>query len=229
MFDISFDHSHSSRRPSVDESDGAYLAEVYSVLFHDDEIWIGTVDGYLMLYSVIQVQDSAVCSHKSSLGTRTRSDMAAFALHRYPPGKKLSPIQSEHCNHQLGMRQTMYYIPTAKERLIEEITSSKEYPEDTRQTRKISVIIDQSTKQYKVNVEAVRQFSQEFSMMNNASKERKRHSSTATCGENSDGSSTRGTNQSSRTRRQQQQLTKGPSIDSAVSMFSGDSRQSQGK
>jgi hypothetical protein len=54
---------------------------------------------------------------------------------------------------QNRMRQAMYYIPTAKERLMEEITSAKEYPDETRQTRKISVIIDQSTKQYKVNVE----------------------------------------------------------------------------
>ena len=51
------------------------------------------------------------------------------------------------------IRGFRYYIPTHKERLLEEITSAKEYPEDTRQTRKISVIIDQSTKQYKVNVE----------------------------------------------------------------------------
>jgi hypothetical protein len=81
--------------------------------------------------------------------------MATHTLHRYPPGKRLSPIQThnQHPSDQGHIRQTMYYIPTAKERLLEEITSAKEYPEDSRQTRKISVIIDQSTKQYKVNVE----------------------------------------------------------------------------
>lgn len=130
------------------------MAEVYSILFHDDEVWIGTVDGYLMLYSVIQVEDSVFDRKSSLMGSRTRSDMAAYALHRYPPGKRLSPIQTHNQHSDQGhVRQSMYYIPTAKERLLEEITSAKEYPEDTRQTRKISVIIDQSTKQYKVNVE----------------------------------------------------------------------------
>lgn len=27
--------------------------EIYSIMFFDNEIWIGTVDGYLMLYGVI--------------------------------------------------------------------------------------------------------------------------------------------------------------------------------
>lgn len=241
LFDITYDHSHSSRRPSIDDSDGGVLAEVYSILYNEDEIWIGTVDGYLMLYSVIQVEGLPVFDRKSSLGTRTKSDMMAYSLHRYPPGKRLSPIQSENSNQHTGVRQAMYYIPTAKERLLEEITSAKEYPEDTRQTRKISVIIDQSTKQYKVNVEgklntclnvlnrsfvAVRQFSQESA--NNTSTDRKRHSSTTTCGDNSESSSTKGTIQSLRARREQrQQLTKGQSVDSAVSLFSGDSLSNQ--
>lgn len=169
LFDTTFDHSHrfvifrcvipsncsSSRRSSADDSDGSDFAEVYSILFHDDEIWIGTVDGYLMLYSVVQVESPSNLNRRSSVGPRPRSDIATYSLHRYPPGKRLSPIQTHHQQHneQSPMRQTMYYIPTAKERLLEEITSAKEYPDDARQTRKISVIIDQSTKQYKVNVE----------------------------------------------------------------------------
>jgi hypothetical protein len=78
----------------------------------------------------------------------------------------------------------------------------------------------------------VRQYSQESSSTaNNTATDRKRHSSTTTCGDNSEGSSTKGPVQSLRARRQQRQyqLTKGQSIDSAVSMFSGDSvRQSPG-
>jgi hypothetical protein len=106
-----------------------------------------------MLYSVVQIEDSI--DRKSSFGQRTRNDATTYSLHRYPPGKRLSPIQThnQQNNDQSHVRQAMYYIPTAKERLLEEITSAKEYPEDSRQTRKISVIIDQSTKQYKVNVE----------------------------------------------------------------------------
>jgi hypothetical protein len=107
LFDITYDHSR-SRRPSIGDSDDGPLAEVYSVLYHQDEIWIGTVDGYLMLYSVIQVEDHPVFDRKSSLGTRTKSDMMAYSLLRYPPGKRLSPIQSENSNQHSGVRQAMY-------------------------------------------------------------------------------------------------------------------------
>ncbi|CAD5234909.1 unnamed protein product [Bursaphelenchus xylophilus] len=153
LFDITYDHSQSSRRPSFDEHDQLQTVEVYSIMYHENELWIGTVDGYLMLYTVSQVEDS--WERKGSVGKR-----AAKLHERYPPGKRLSPVQSNVAESPF-MRQTMYYIPTDKERLLEEIASAKEYPESERQTRKISVIIDPSTKQYKVNVEDIRQISAE--------------------------------------------------------------------
>lgn len=36
--------------------------EIYSIMYHDKEIWIGTVDGYLMLYKVV---DSSIYTDSS--------------------------------------------------------------------------------------------------------------------------------------------------------------------
>lgn len=111
-------------------------------MYHEHELWIGTVDGYLMLYGITEVEDP--WERKGSL---TKKNSKLYETHKYPPGKRLSPIQNDF-DDPFG-RQTMYYIPTDKEKLMEEITSAKEYPESTRNARKISVIIDPSTKQYK--------------------------------------------------------------------------------
>lgn len=177
LFDITYDHSQSSRRPSFDECDPFELAEVHSLLYHDEELWLGTVDGYLMLYRITQLEDSF-----ERKGSVTKKSCRLRETHKYPPGKRLSPVQSSfpaqttntddqqqphdqqqgpvHSNTTpedcWSTRQTMYYIPTDRERHLEELTSAKEYPESSRQTRKISVIIDPSTKQYKGELVSLR-------------------------------------------------------------------------
>lgn len=86
------------------------------------------------------------------------SNEVSFSLHKYPPGKRLSPINN--LSHLIPVhRQNMYYIPTLKETQVEENTSERECSPKDRETRKISVIIDQNTKKYSVSVAPVHSIS----------------------------------------------------------------------
>uniref|UniRef100_A0A915EQ89 Uncharacterized protein n=1 Tax=Ditylenchus dipsaci TaxID=166011 RepID=A0A915EQ89_9BILA len=201
LFDVTYDHSH--RRPSFDEDDQFDQVEVYCIMFHDREVWIGTVDGYLMLYKIMdQTAEGTHTGDDRGKLRHTNSQEASFSLHRYPPGKRLSPIHTDSVpNH----RQQMYYIPTAIETQVEESASVNEYPESERQTRKISVVIDSSSRKYSVNVQPVRQVSAD------SANENSRVASSSTRSSS---------NENERTKPLASPRAKQNSIDSAVSVFS---------
>ncbi|KAK0406461.1 hypothetical protein QR680_018585 [Steinernema hermaphroditum] len=151
LYDITYDHSH--RKPSFDDSDEPSPVEINSLLYHDDTVWVGTTDGYLLLYAVSPIHEEV---------QRKCSDVL-FALYKYPPGRRLSP-SSNYSSEIPIHKQPTYYIPTLKETQHEEHTSVNEYPESERRTRKISVIIDQNTKKYSVSVAPMRNSSDDHLM-----------------------------------------------------------------
>ncbi|KAI6243751.1 hypothetical protein M3Y99_00038800 [Aphelenchoides fujianensis] len=168
LYDIGFDHSRSSRRPSIDE-DSADGPEIFSILYHEDDVFIGTVDGFLMLYRV----EEAV--RRSSFSTNPSQTQGSNT--RYPAGKRLSPVQTN-SEEQHGSRQAMVSDEkrvVCERRLLFAVLHSRHAEKrcwrrsrvlasirrTLRQTRKISVVINPQTKEYRVNVEPVRQFSQE--------------------------------------------------------------------
>lgn len=53
------------RHPSIDDECEFDQVEIYSIMFFEDEIWIGTVDGYLMLYCIINYEIN--CDDKNEL------------------------------------------------------------------------------------------------------------------------------------------------------------------
>ncbi|KAI6226948.1 Rab-GAP TBC domain-containing protein [Aphelenchoides besseyi] len=214
LYDISFDHSQSSRRLSVDEVDPFDGPEVYSILYFNEEVFVGTTDGYLMLYRITQIEEAIYRGTMSASQKPSRG-----SLDRYPAGKRISPIQTHSDDHS-GLRQAMYYIPSHNERLLEEITSAREFSPDTRQTRKLSIMINPTTKEYKVQVQAVRQFSQEST---NDSRTRRNSSSAADSNSSPVAKIERSTSQRS---RQRPPLHSAQSIDSAFSQFSGDDHYS---
>ncbi|KAL3088285.1 hypothetical protein niasHT_023845 [Heterodera trifolii] len=148
LFDIRYDHSH--RKPSFDEDDDKLeQVELCSILFHLDELWVGTVDGYLMLYRVL-VEPPNNCKP-----IKTRS-----AECRFQPGKRLSAVHGLTQSVPKSKLQT-YYIPTENETKAEELNSSMELEterqmlaptEGTGGARKISVVIDPLSRKYSVNV-----------------------------------------------------------------------------
>lgn len=142
-------------------------------MYHAGEVWIGTVDGYLMLYGVV---DQAEMASHSCLASPTGPNSpftdvgvevsensgdsspdstgdASLTVQRYPPGKRLSPIHnlSPHAIPPHRYRHQMYYIPTATETQVEETTTRNEFPDSERQTRKISVKIDQASRKYSLS------------------------------------------------------------------------------
>uniref|UniRef100_A0A7E4V228 PH domain-containing protein n=1 Tax=Panagrellus redivivus TaxID=6233 RepID=A0A7E4V228_PANRE len=155
LFDVTYDHSH--RKPSFDEHDDFDAVEIHTILYFDNEIWIGTVDGYLMLYHVSPSSETS----ESSEGRQRRpscSNEISFSLHRYPPGKRLTPDNSV-ATSLPPHRQHMYYIPTPRETHDEENASCAEILPTGRATRKVSVVIDSLTRQYSVSVAPVRSIS----------------------------------------------------------------------
>uniref|UniRef100_A0AC34R7H0 Uncharacterized protein n=1 Tax=Panagrolaimus sp. JU765 TaxID=591449 RepID=A0AC34R7H0_9BILA len=163
LFDVTYDHSH--RKPSFSEEDDFNNVEINAILYHDDEIWIGTLDGYLMLYKVVPTDGTTESKPISrSDGDLTKkikpntSNEISFSLHRYPPGKRLQPDNNVPTTIPIH-RQQMYYIPTPKETQNEENASLQEHQASEMERRKISVVIDQNTKQYSVSVAPLRSIS----------------------------------------------------------------------
>lgn len=160
LFDIRYDHSH--RKPSFDElDDDLSQVEVCSILYHADELWVGTVDGYLMLYRVHLVDEftNELSMCRQFGGGTTAENGTIVAVSKYQPGKRLSPAYG--LSHPVPLnRQQTYYIPTENERRAEERNCYQECIMDgpERQARrKISVKIDRSTRKYSVNVLTLRQ------------------------------------------------------------------------
>lgn len=150
-------HINYFRKPSFDEGDDLDTVEINTLLYFDDEIWIGTVDGYLMLYNVIPNKNCTLRRTSLSDGDLRKprpiskkpscSNEVSFSLHKYPPGKRLQPDNNVPIAIPVH-RQHMYYIPTEKEAQVEEKTSLQEHTATEMEKRKISVVINQNTKQY---------------------------------------------------------------------------------
>uniref|UniRef100_A0A914C583 Uncharacterized protein n=1 Tax=Acrobeloides nanus TaxID=290746 RepID=A0A914C583_9BILA len=218
LFDITYDYSQ--RRPSFDDSDlDTETVEIYTIIFHDNQLWIGTVDGYLMLYNFQpqpEYHSNGIQPRSPSFSRRKASQTqeASFSLqkHRYPAGIRLSPrnnVIEEIPPH----RQQMYYIPTNKEAEFEETARVQEIPEAEWRTRKISVVIDKLTQQYSVCVEPVAS-----SISLDSANGTHPHNSISV-ERNSSSASNSNLSKSNLARRR---LMKGFSVDSAVSVFSND-------
>ncbi|KAL7073941.1 hypothetical protein ACQ4LE_006227, partial [Meloidogyne hapla] len=137
LFDIRYDHSH--RTPSFDEQDELLdQVEVCSILFHSDELWVGTIDGYLMLYRV--------SLNENSEGNKLSTARFRSSIRRYQPGKRLSAVHGLAQQLPYNGRQQTYYIPTENEKRVEERNSSMECMSmegtERQVSRKISVKID---------------------------------------------------------------------------------------
>uniref|UniRef100_A0A914IDW9 TBC1 domain family member 2B n=1 Tax=Globodera rostochiensis TaxID=31243 RepID=A0A914IDW9_GLORO len=147
LFDIRYDHSH--RKPSFNENDEKMeQVELCSILFHSDELWVGTVDGYLMLYRVLAEPPS------NFKPTKFRPPEG-----RFQPGKRLSAAHGLAQPVPKSKLQT-YYIPTENETKAEEHSSSMELETERQMmsaegvggVRRISVVIDPLSRKYSVNV-----------------------------------------------------------------------------
>ncbi|TKR81475.1 hypothetical protein L596_015339 [Steinernema carpocapsae] len=203
LYDITYDHSH--RKPSFDDSDEPNPVEINSLLYHDDTVWVGTTDGYLLLYAVNPIREEV----------RKKCSDALFSLYKYPPGRRLSP-SSNFASEIPIHKQPTYYIPTLKETQHEEIASVNEYPESERRTRKISVIIDQSTKKYSVSVAPIRKCSEDSFLNQGTGKLR-----ASSCGNMSQfRKQSESTFRSAAARRRS--LAKGSSMESNSSVFSSE-------
>uniref|UniRef100_A0A915AWG0 TBC1 domain family member 2B n=1 Tax=Parascaris univalens TaxID=6257 RepID=A0A915AWG0_PARUN len=134
LFDASYDHSHKFRKPSLSDWDEKEEMEITMVLFVHEQVWIGTNDGYLIIYEV-----------KNSDSNETSKNADAPSKQKYPAGRRLSPKSGSVSDIQ---QSPTYYIPTESETRHDEKVSVAEYPAAERKARKISLFIDRSTKRY---------------------------------------------------------------------------------
>uniref|UniRef100_A0A9J2P777 Rab-GAP TBC domain-containing protein n=1 Tax=Ascaris lumbricoides TaxID=6252 RepID=A0A9J2P777_ASCLU len=134
LFDASFDHSH--KKPSLSDWDEKEEMEITMVLFVHEQVWIGTNDGYLIIYEV-----------KNSDSNETSKNADAPSKQKYPAGCRLSPKSGSVSDIQ---QLPTYYIPTESETRHDEKVSVAEYPAAERKARKVSLFIDQNTKRYSV-------------------------------------------------------------------------------
>uniref|UniRef100_A0A0M3KE99 Nucleoporin_N domain-containing protein n=1 Tax=Anisakis simplex TaxID=6269 RepID=A0A0M3KE99_ANISI len=123
-------------RPSFTCLDGRQDMEITMVLYVHEQIWIGTNDGYLIIYDV-----------KNSAANDTSKLLRPPPVQKYPAGLRLSPKSGSVCAiHHLPT----YYIPTESETRHDERVSVAEYPAAERQGRKVSMFMNQNTKRYSI-------------------------------------------------------------------------------
>ncbi|CAJ0583589.1 unnamed protein product, partial [Mesorhabditis spiculigera] len=134
LFDISFDHSY--RKPSLDgygeEEQSIHIA---ALAFLDGILWVGTSDGYVIMYQVEEVVGES-----------------KYRVHRYPAGRRIQPKNSP--NSGKDGRIALCYIPTREETRLDEAAEGLESP--NRAPRKVSVRIDKDTNKYSVLVAKMR-------------------------------------------------------------------------
>lgn len=132
--------SLSCRKPSL--NDDEVLTNIVSLCYVDGSLWVGTSDGYVIIYAV----DHGLPDHHSNKFILRRfQNRLFFSKHsfRYPPGRRLNPENSAGGE---SMRAQLCYIPTAEEAEEEENLSRNEFPKKT--ASKISINIDQDRKDY---------------------------------------------------------------------------------
>uniref|UniRef100_A0A0K0D477 Rab-GAP TBC domain-containing protein n=1 Tax=Angiostrongylus cantonensis TaxID=6313 RepID=A0A0K0D477_ANGCA len=121
LFDVAFDHRR--RKPSLSEEEiGFFLT---SLTYFDNMLWVGTSDGYVMIYSISE---------------NASENIPKFNLKRYPSGRRLSPQGTCGVAHH----QTCY-IPTDEEAKGEEILS---LAEGVGRPSHVSINIDCGKQQY---------------------------------------------------------------------------------
>uniref|UniRef100_A0A0N4ZSN4 Mcl1_mid domain-containing protein n=1 Tax=Parastrongyloides trichosuri TaxID=131310 RepID=A0A0N4ZSN4_PARTI len=123
LFDAKYDKLH--RKPSFNETSDEMEenVEISALMYFNNTLWIGTVDGYLMLYEVkerksddLQDQSAETCKMVNNCENKTK----------YPTGKRISPDFNleEHTNMPYHMKN-ICYIPTK-----DEITQAEAMRED---------------------------------------------------------------------------------------------------
>ncbi|PAV64960.1 hypothetical protein WR25_10566 [Diploscapter pachys] len=187
LFDIS--------KPSLSSanSDEESTVHISSLLALDDHIWLGTSDGYVMIYALEKSKDYP-------------KDSAKYTLKTYPSGRRIAPKISA---TNIPVKTTCY-IPTNAEtqRADSEDRSVKEEMLKSR----VSINIDRDTQQYSVSITSLesKQLSPERKESN--SKMMLRRNSTKNGQTWNNGPVT----------RPRRSMQKGVSIDSAVSVFSSE-------
>ncbi|GMT04966.1 hypothetical protein PENTCL1PPCAC_27140, partial [Pristionchus entomophagus] len=122
LFDIATDHDH--KKPSLMDVDESREMHISSLLYSDADLWTGTSDGYIILYSV---------------NAEKKEENGTYSLHKYPAGTRLS---AETSPGGIKGRQGQYYIPTREETLTENDFASAQ--------KRFTVHIDRETNQYSV-------------------------------------------------------------------------------
>ncbi|KAJ1369630.1 hypothetical protein KIN20_031124 [Parelaphostrongylus tenuis] len=124
LFDVGFDHQR--RRPSLSDEELEFF--VTSLTYFDNMLWVGTSDGYVMIYSINE---------------NASENVPKFNLKRYPSGRRLSPQGA--CG--VANRNQTCYIPTDEEAKEEEILS---LAEGIGRPSHVSINIDRGKQQYTV-------------------------------------------------------------------------------
>uniref|UniRef100_A0AC35UI11 Col_cuticle_N domain-containing protein n=1 Tax=Rhabditophanes sp. KR3021 TaxID=114890 RepID=A0AC35UI11_9BILA len=144
LFDITYDHCH--RKPSFDEDDREAV-EISTIMYFEKTVWVGTIDGYLLLY---EVKEEPV---KGDLNEPIRDTINS--KEKYPPGKRISPdFNLEEQHHEMPLhKKNIYYIPTKNETAHEEALREEELSTSDEKGQKISVRMDKNTQRYSISVE----------------------------------------------------------------------------
>uniref|UniRef100_A0A0N5CD35 WD_REPEATS_REGION domain-containing protein n=1 Tax=Strongyloides papillosus TaxID=174720 RepID=A0A0N5CD35_STREA len=141
LFDAKYDKLH--RKPSFNETNDELEdnVEISALMYFNNTLWIGTVDGYLMLYEVKEKKDEISIDNLSSeCCQKVESPECKI---KYPTGKRISPDFNleEHANMPYHMKN-ICYIPTK-----DEITQAEAMREDDL------VKNDERTTRYSVSLE----------------------------------------------------------------------------
>ncbi|VDD92407.1 unnamed protein product [Enterobius vermicularis] len=130
LYDISYDHLH--RTPSLSETNDKVEVQITALLFVHEQLWVGTNDGHIFIYSVCKAEKS------------NEMDTSETQL-KYPSGQRFWL--------QYGLDNSLAppvacYIPTTNEAECDEQNSVAEFSCRKRGGRKISVSRQLNSKQF---------------------------------------------------------------------------------
>ncbi|VDN35224.1 unnamed protein product [Gongylonema pulchrum] len=128
IFVLDVDAALSQRRPSDERT-----MEITSVMYLRQQVWVGTVDGYLFIYRIVPNQRHSAVKRRSAL-TRKWSN------HR----------RSQSMESLLSAVQTAVFLPSKSEVRQDESASKNEHRFVSNFPRKASLMIDRNSRKYSV-------------------------------------------------------------------------------
>ncbi|CEF63254.1 Hypothetical protein SRAE_1000151700 [Strongyloides ratti] len=141
LFDAKYDKLH--RKPSFNETNDEMEdnVEISALMYFDNTLWVGTVDGYLMLYEVKEGEH--VPSVKKISSETCEKDETSESKIKYPTGKRISPDFNleEYTNMPYHMKN-ICYIPTKDEITQVEAMREDDLIKNDERTTRFSVSIE---------------------------------------------------------------------------------------